>query len=151
MTRIIGLDYGAKRIGVALTDPTRTIASPLLTLQRRIGKRPPWPEIRRIVEENEVTEAVVGLPLSLAGEESEWTEEVRAFGAEIERRFAIPVHFVDERLSSVAAEEVVRGLGLRKRKREEKHRIDSTAAALILRAHLDESNRSRGSEDDAGA
>ncbi len=151
MNRIIGLDYGEKRIGVALSDPTRTIASPLLTLQRRAGKRPPWPDLRRIVEENEVGEAVVGLPLGLSGGESEWTAEVREFGAEIARRFSIPVHFVDERMTSVLAEQAVRGIGLKRSQREEKHRIDAAAAALILRYHLDRGTAaSTGNSDDAG-
>jgi putative holliday junction resolvase len=151
MNRIIGLDYGEKRIGVALSDPTRTIASPLLTLQRRPGKRPPWPELRKIVEENEVAEAVVGLPLGLSGDESAWTAEVRDFGAEVARRFSIPVHFVDERMTSVLAEQAVRGIGLKRSQREEKHRIDAAAAALILRYHLDRDPAAyRGSIDDAG-
>jgi putative holliday junction resolvase len=148
MTRIIGLDYGEKRIGVALSDPTRTIASPITTLQRRAGKRPPWPELRRIVEEGEVTEAVVGLPLDLGGSESTWTEEVRAFGAEVGRRFEIPVHYVDERMTSVVAERAVRGMGLKRSQREEKERVDAAAAALILRYHLDRVSGSAGSADD---
>jgi putative holliday junction resolvase len=148
MTRIIGLDYGERRIGVALSDPTRTIASPHATLQRRAGKRPPWPELRRLIEEYEVTEAVVGLPLDLAGAESSWTEEVRGFGAEIERRFAIPVHWIDERMTSVMAEQAVRGIGLKKSQREEKQRIDAAAAALILRYHLDRRTAENGAVDD---
>src|SRR5215213_10957472 len=79
MGRTIALDYGERRIGVALSDPTRTIASPLTTLQRRAGKRPPWAEIGKLIVEHEVEEAVIGLPLDLAGEESAWTAEVRQF------------------------------------------------------------------------
>ncbi|HLL82993.1 MAG TPA: RuvX/YqgF family protein, partial [Longimicrobium sp.] len=63
MPRTLALDYGERRIGVAVSDPTRTIATPLPTLQRRMGKRPPWPEIQRIIAEGEVDEAVIGLPL----------------------------------------------------------------------------------------
>ncbi|HET7322508.1 MAG TPA: Holliday junction resolvase RuvX [Longimicrobiaceae bacterium] len=132
----MSLDYGEKRIGVGLSDPTRTIASPLTTLTRRAGKRPPWPEIRRLVEEHEVTEVVIGLPLDLSGEEGEWAAEVRAFGAEVERRLSLPVHWVDERLSSVSAERAVRGLGLKRSQREEKGRVDAAAAAVILQAYL---------------
>lgn len=146
MSRILGLDYGSKRIGVALSDPTRTIASPHSTLQRRVGKRPPWPELKRIAEEMEVTEAVIGLPLDLAGEEGEWAGEVRAFGAEVERRLGIPVHWVDERMTSVLAESAVRGSGLRRSQREDKSRVDAAAAALILRGYLD-SQRRYGSDD----
>ncbi len=136
MSRILALDYGRRRIGVAVTDPTRTIASPLATLTRREGKRPPWPEIARIVTDQEIAEVVIGLPLDLEGEEGEWAAEVRGFGAEVVRRFALPVHWVDERLTSVMAERAVRGMGLSRTRREEKGRIDSAAAALILQAHL---------------
>lgn len=136
MSRVLAFDYGSKRIGLALSDPTRTIASPLATLSRRAGKRPPWPEIRRVVEENEVAEFVVGLPLDLRGEEGEWAGEVRAFGAELVRRFERPVHWVDERMSSVGAERVVRSLGLKRNEREQKGRIDAAAAALLLQVFL---------------
>lgn len=144
MGRLLSLDYGAKRIGVALSDPTGTIASPLDTLTRRQGKRPPWPEIRRLVEAHEVTGFVVGLPLDLAGEEGAWAGEVRAFGAELARRFALPVDWVDERMTSVLAERAVRSVGLKRSAREQKGRIDAAAAALILQAHLDRVRGSRG-------
>jgi putative holliday junction resolvase len=136
MGRTIALDYGERRIGVALSDPTRTIASPLVTLQRRAGKRPPWPEIAKLIEENEVDEAVVGLPLDLAGDESDWTAEVRRFGDDLARRTGLPVHWIDERMTSVMAERSVRGMGLKKSQREEKERIDAAAAALILEGWL---------------
>jgi putative Holliday junction resolvase len=136
MPRTLALDYGERRIGVAVSDPTRTIATPLSTLQRRMGKRPPWPEIQRIIAESEVDEAVIGLPLELSGEESEWTAEVRAFGAELERRTQLPVHWMDERMTSIIAERNVRGSGLKKSQREEKGRIDAEAAALILEGFL---------------
>jgi putative Holliday junction resolvase len=83
-----------------------------------------------------VDEAVVGLPLNLAGDETEWTKEVRAFGDDLARRTGLPVNFVDERLTSVAAERAVRGMGLKRSEREQKGRIDSAAAALILDAWL---------------
>jgi len=146
MTRIVGLDYGQKRIGVALSDPTRTIASPHATLHRRVGKRPPWPELKQIVEENEVTEAVIGLPLDLEGMEGDWAAEVREFGAEVERRLGLPVHWIDERLTSVLAEQAVRGSGLRRSQREQKERVDSAAAALILSYHL---NRERRNDEES--
>ena len=136
MPRTMALDYGERRIGVAVSDPTRTIASPLTTLTRRPGKRPPWTEIAKIVEEQEVDAAVVGLPLDLSGDETEWTKEVRGFGDDLARRTGLPVHWVDERLTSVAAERAVRGMGLKKSEREQKERIDAAAAALILEAFL---------------
>ncbi|HEY0025945.1 MAG TPA: Holliday junction resolvase RuvX [Longimicrobium sp.] len=136
MSRTIAFDYGQRRIGVAVSDPTRTIASPLTTLQRRAGKRPPWPEIAALVAESEADEAVVGLPLNLAGEENEWVAEVRRFGDDLARRTGLPVHWMDERMSSISAERAVRGMGLKKSDREQKGRIDSAAAAVILETWL---------------
>jgi putative Holliday junction resolvase len=136
MPRTLALDYGERRIGVAVSDPTRTIASPLTTLTRRAGKRPPWAEITELVEQHEVDEAVVGLPLDLSGDETEWTKEVRRFGDDLARRTGLPVRWVDERLTSVAAERAVRGMGLKRNEREQKERIDAAAAALILDAYL---------------
>ena len=136
MPRTIAFDYGERRIGVAVSDPTRTIASPLTTLHRRAGKRPPWAVIAALVAEQEADEAVIGLPLDLAGEEGSWAAEVRQFGADLARRTGLPVHWMDERLSSVRAERAVRGMGLKKSAREEKERIDAAAAALILEGYL---------------
>ena len=141
------MDYGERRIGLALSDPTRTIASPLTTLQRRAGKRPPWPELQRLVAEHEVAGVVVGLPLDLSGEEGEWAREVRDFGEQLARRTGLPVHFVDERLTSVMAERAVRGIGLKRGQREEKERVDAAAAALILSAYL-QRERNRNENDD---
>lgn len=141
MPRILGIDYGERRVGLALSDPTATIASPLPTLKRRKGKRPPVAPVARLVEEHEVEELVVGLPLTLEGDDSDWTREVRAFGEAVAERAGLPVHFQDERMTSVRAERAVRSLGLSKEKREEKERVDAAAAVLILQAYLD----SRGS------
>lgn len=136
MARFLAFDYGLRRIGVAVSDPTGTLATPIATLVRRAGKRPPWAEIVRLVEEYEPEALVVGLPLDLAGEEGAWAAEVREFGAALERRTGRTVHWMDERLSSVRAEQLVRGAGLPKHKREQKSRIDAAAAALILQDFL---------------
>jgi len=135
--RILSVDYGERRVGLALSDPTATIASPLPTLTRRKGKRPPVAPIARLVEENDVAEVVVGLPLTLEGDDSDWTREVRAFAAALADRTGLPVALQDERMTSVRAERAVRSLGLSKGKREEKGRIDAAAAVLILQAYLD--------------
>ncbi len=141
MGRVLALDYGERRIGVALSDPTYTIASPLTTLKRRPGKRPPWPEITRLIEEQEVEEVVIGLPLDLSGEEGEWAAEVRVFGEQLARRTGLPVHWIDERLTSVQADRTVRGLGLKRSQREEKERVDAAAAAIILQNFLQRRRR----------
>lgn len=141
MRRILAVDYGLRRLGVALSDPTATIARPLTTLLRRPGKRPPVQAILDLCAEHDVEAIVVGLPLTLAGDDSDWTREVREFASRLETRSGLPVALVDERLSSVAAERAVRGIGLRKQAREERARVDASAAALILQAYLDRQHR----------
>lgn len=137
MPRILAIDYGERRIGLALSDPTAIIASPLPTLARRRGKRPPVAPVAALAEENEVAEVVIGLPLTLEGEESDWTREVRAFGAALGERTGLPIAYHDERMTSVRAERAVRSLGLSRQQREEKGRVDAAAAVLILQAYLD--------------
>jgi len=123
---------------LALSDPTGTIASPLETLVRRTGKRPPITKLETIAREREADHLVVGLPLSLDGTESEWCAEVRSVGERLAERLSLEVSFIDERMTSVRAERAIRGLGLPKRKREDKRRIDAAAAQLILQAWLDQ-------------
>lgn len=138
MGRILGIDYGERRIGLALSDPTATIAQPLPTLQRRRGKRPPLADIVRLAAEHDVAAIVVGLPLTAGGNEDDWTREVRAFGRKVGKRSGRPVHFVDERMTSARAERVIRTrLGLPRGERERKDRVDAMAAQLILQAFLD--------------
>lgn len=137
MGRVLGIDYGERRVGLALSDETGTIASPLPTLKRRKGKRPPVAPVARLAEEHGVEELVIGLPLTLDGDESDWTREVREFGRKLGERTGCPVHFRDERMTSVRAERAVRSLGLSRQAREEKERVDAAAAVLILQGHLD--------------
>lgn len=136
MPRILGIDYGERRVGLALSDETATIASPLPTLKRRKGNRPPVAPVARLAEENDVEAIVIGLPLTLEGEESDWTREIREFGRKLGDRTGCPVTFQDERMTSVRAERAVRSLGLSREKREEKERVDAAAAVLILQSHL---------------
>ncbi len=142
MTRVLGVDYGERRIGLAVSDPSATIAQPLPTLVRRRGKRPPVQAVSDAAREWQVECIVLGLPLTLAGDESDWTRETRAFGEKVGERAGIPVYFLDERLTSVRAQQAVRALGLRRHAREEKGRVDAAAAVLILQAFLD--RRARG-------
>lgn len=84
---------------------------------------------------------VFGLPLTLAGDDSDWTRAVREVGAALSKRSGLPVHFVDERFTSVRAERAIRSIGLPKKKREEKERVDAAAAILILQGWLDQQSR----------
>ncbi len=137
MPRILGIDYGERRIGLAVSDPTGTIASPLPTLVRRRGKRPPVARVAELAREYEITHIVLGLPLNAEGDEDEWTAEVRQFGGKLAERTGLPVDYVDERFTSAQAERVIRSLGLKKSEREEKGRVDAVAAVLILQSYLD--------------
>jgi putative Holliday junction resolvase len=135
--RILGIDYGERRIGIAISDPSATIAQPLTVLTRRAGKRPPVQAIADLIKLHDAQHVVIGLPLTLAGDESDWTREVRAFGNKLALRAGTGVSFADERMSSVAAERAVRSLGLKRSEREQKERIDAAAAMLILQSYLD--------------
>ena len=141
MARVLGIDFGERRVGLALSDPSATIAQPLPTITRRLGKRPPIAAITEIIQHQEVGEVVVGLPLNLAGDETDWTRTVREFGNKLQERAGIPVEFLDERLTSVQAERAVRGSGLKRSDREQKHRIDAAAAVLLLQTYLDRRTR----------
>ena len=135
--RVLGVDFGRKRIGLAVSDPTGSVATPLETVHRRAGKRPPLAELERIGKALGIEHVVVGLPVDLRGEENEWCREVRDVGRKLGERLGVDVSFVDERLSSVRAERAVRGSGLKKAEREKKERVDAAAAQLILQAWLD--------------
>lgn len=135
--RVLGIDYGERRIGVAISDPTGTFATPLPTLSRRRGKRPPMGALQALAREHGAVALIVGLPLASDGTETEWCAEVRRFGDRLGGSLALEVYYVDERMTSARAERVVRSLGLPRRKREQKGRVDAAAAALILQRWLD--------------
>lgn len=135
--RVLGIDFGERRVGLAVSDPTGTIATPLPTLKRRRGKRPPIRALEELAREHGVEAVVMGLPLDLSGDETEWTTHVRQVGDELGRRLEVPVHYRDERMTSVRAERAVRKLGLPRAERERKGRVDRAAAMLILQGWLD--------------
>jgi putative holliday junction resolvase len=152
--RVLAVDFGERRIGVAISDPSRTIAQPLETLRRRPGKRPPFTALLELVKQWEVDAIVVGLPLTLAGDDSDWTREVRDFAEGLGRRTGLSVSLADERMTSVMAERAVRSLGLPRGERERKDRIDAAAAMIILQAFLDAGARTQPvekSDDEAAA
>ena len=139
--RVLGIDFGEARIGLALSDPTGTLAAPLETVHRRRGKRPPLRRLEEIAHAHDVERLIVGLPLDLQGNETAWCGEVRTMGDELAARLEVPVAYVDERFTSVRAERAVRGIGLPRSRREEKGRVDAAAAALILQSWLDGARR----------
>ncbi len=137
MSRVLAVDYGERRMGVAVSDPTRTIAQPLPTILRRRGRRPPYAKLIEAIREWDVAIVVLGLPVEADGEEGPLADTVRRFGAGLERRAAVTVEYWDERLTSVRAHRELRQLDLPATARREKGRVDAMAATLILQAYLD--------------
>ena len=135
--RVLGIDFGTKRIGLAISDPTNTLATPLEALVRREGKRPPYTRISEMATAYDVGQLVVGLPLSLGGKENKWCAEIRLMGAKLGEQIDVDVAYVDERMTSVRAERAIQASGLPRSKRREKIRVDVAAAQLILQAWLD--------------
>ena len=132
--RVLAIDYGEKRIGLAVSDPTGTIASPAGFVTRRAGKRPPVAELVRRVDEAEASSIVIGLPLDENGDETARSGEVRRVAAELERRSGRPVRLVDERFTTAAALRAVRHLGGSTRGR--KGDVDALAATVLLQHAL---------------
>jgi|SRR5690606_7103876 len=132
--RIVAVDWGDRRIGLASSDPLRTIASPAGHIVRRAGKRPPIAELVRRIEALEATALVFGLPLDLAGDETERSAEVRRVGGEVERRTGLPVSYVDERFTTVAALRAIREQGGSTRGR--KGDVDALSATMLLQHAL---------------
>ena len=133
--RVMAVDYGERRIGIAVTDPTRTIATPAGVILRRAGKRPPIAEIVRRGAELEAVGFVLGLPLNGEGDETARSTEVRAVAAELEKRTGLFTRLVDERFTTAAALRAMREMGTTTR--GNKGEVDALAAALLLRHALD--------------
>ena len=134
LARFLAVDYGRKRIGLAISDPLGIIASPAGFITRREGKRAPITKILARAAELEAVGFVLGLPLDGEGNETEWTAEVRALGAEISKRSGMPVRFYDERFTTAAALRTVREMGESTRGR--KGDVDSLAATILLQNAL---------------
>jgi putative pre-16S rRNA nuclease len=132
--RLLAVDYGERRIGLAVSDPTGTIASPAGHILRRPGKRPPIAEIVRRAEALGARGFVVGLPLDESGEDTPRAAEVRRIAAELERRTGLPVKLLDERFTTAAALRAVREMGGSTKGR--KGDIDALAATVLLQHAL---------------
>jgi putative Holliday junction resolvase len=132
--RILAVDYGERRVGLALSDPSRTIATPAGFILRRAGKRPPIAEIVRRAEAAEATAFVIGLPLDDRGDDTPRAIETRQIAAELEKRTGLPVALVDERYTTAAALRAVREMGGTTRGR--KGDVDALAATILLQHAL---------------
>jgi putative Holliday junction resolvase len=128
--RLIAVDWGDKRIGLAITDELRMIASPVGVITRRAGKRPPVAELLRRAQELEATAMIMGLPLDGNGDETERCAEVRIVAAEVTKRSGMPVRLVDERFTTAAAHRAIREMGGSTEGR--KGDVDALAATVLL-------------------
>ncbi len=143
--RVVGIDFGTVRIGIAISDPERKIASPYENYTRR-GNEQDAKRFRRLAEEERVVLFVVGLPLHLDGRESEKSLEARKFGQWLGETTGVPVVFYDERFTTSEAENALMAAEMTKKRR--KKRLDMLAAQIMLAAYL-ESGR-QGSGDSLG-
>ena len=131
--RVLGLDFGAKTVGVAVCDPMRLTVRSLEIIRRKDEShlRPTLRRIGELAAEYDVRELVLGLPLNMDGTEGERAEKTRTFGDMIARRTGLPVRFQDERLTKEEAYGIMDENGIRNEKDRKSH-VDSVAAAVIL-------------------
>lgn len=128
----LGVDVGTARVGVARSDPSGLLSTPVCTLARNAGT---VAEVIRLIREFEVCEVVVGLPLSLSGERTRSTQDAVDFAKAVSRATEVPVRLVDERLSTVSAQRALHSTG--KTARSSRPVIDQVAATIILQHALD--------------
>lgn len=133
--RVLGIDLGSKRIGIAVSDLTGTVASPLRVLQRSKSRRHDHDEIARIAREEEVEAIVVGLPLNMDGSHGPAARAATAEADDIATVTGVPVHLHDERLTTVTAERALKEANIRAEDR--RGVVDKVAAAVLLQSWLD--------------
>jgi len=142
--RVLGIDYGERRLGLATSDETGTFAFPAGVIERtKIGRD--IAALRAAVKERSIERVVIGLPLHLSGREGDSAAAAREFAARIERELGLPVEWIDERFTTVDAERALREQGIagKRGKRKRKQLVDTTAATLLLRAWLDRQANAR--------
>lgn len=156
MPRLMALDVGEVRIGVALSDASGFLASPCTTLHVTHDKTETWAAIQQLIKETEAEGLVIGLPISLDGEIHSQAQQIMAFAEQLQTQIALPIVFWDERLSTVEAERLLAERGQysrasrqkkggrggqrsgHRRTRHGRQEIDALAAAVILQGYLDQ-------------
>jgi putative Holliday junction resolvase len=134
--RILALDVGSRRIGLAVSDALGITAQPLETLNR-INKRADIAELKKLIHRHHVTELVLGNPLNMSGEPGFQAEKVAVFAEELRQRLHLPIHLFDERLTSTEAHRVLDDSGHSKDRMARKGKVDQIAAVLILQSFLE--------------
>jgi len=142
MGRILGIDYGDRWFGLALSDPSATLATPLCVVEGEAGLRE---ELRYLRETEEIERLVVGIPFNMDGSLGPKARQVLAFKKRLEEEWGLPVDAWDERLTTVEAEEVLRSSGLSAAKRRQ--RVDKVAAQILLQGYLDARKASSGGRE----
>jgi putative Holliday junction resolvase len=127
--KVLGIDYGEKRIGLAISDETRTFARELDILSPKEF----WSSVNQLIENHQIIKIVVGWPLNMSGQETKKTLEVKSFKEKLEKQLKITVEIMDERLSSQMAEHLPGG----------KINVDSLAAQIMLQNYLNKNNPSK--------
>jgi putative Holliday junction resolvase len=138
--RILAIDYGSKRVGLALSDPMRIIAQGAGTIENDPGL---FDRLARIVDEEHIALIVVGMPYAPDGGISGKGQEIQRFIGILREAVPAEVEMWDESYSSVRAQEVFRETGMRRRQRREKHRVDEMAARLMLQEYLESNDHRR--------
>jgi putative Holliday junction resolvase len=140
MSRIIGIDIGEKRMGVAISDETQTLARGIEAIEVK-SKDDCFLKIKSIIDKNNAKEVVVGLPLNMNGSRGPQAQRATAFIKDLEGRFSIPITAFDERLTTKQGERILIEADMSRKKRRTK--IDSLAAQIMLQSYLDSKKEGR--------
>lgn len=132
--RFLAIDYGARRIGIAITDPLRLFSIPLSTIQ---NDKNMWNSLLRIFNDYEIELVIIGYPLKESGEKSDSTKLVESFCSKLSEKISQKIIYVDERYSSEIAKQRILETVPSKKKRRNKNLVDKNAAAVILQSYLD--------------
>lgn len=136
--RYLAIDYGLKRTGLAICDPSEKFVSPLKAVG---GQKQLLEKIEEVVNSENVQEIVLGLPLNMDGTEGQQAKKVFEFAEKLKQKTNLPIHFQDERLTSFSAEEKLKPVEMTRGKRDKV--IDAVAAAEILQAFLDKKQKKK--------
>jgi putative holliday junction resolvase len=138
---VLGIDAGERRVGVAVSDELRLLATPLCVLDRARGLAPVLDALTALVQREDIAQLVVGLPLNADGSEGRQARRAKDFARVAERVVGLPVELWDERLSTKEAEAIVRAQGRSTRRVRQRGELDAIAAAVILQDYLDHATR----------
>ena len=136
MSRLLGIDYGTVRIGLALSDPTRTLASPLPFLENNSPQQVTQ-ALSELIQTHQISALIIGLPRNMDGTYGPSAQKVRDFISQIQKDIPLPITPIDERLTTAQASKQLTGIGLNQKQLRKK--VDSSSACLILQQYLDRS------------